>query len=185
MTTTTAKQETAEDRFRDLYHQTSPRVYAYLRRQTTQDEAESVLSDVYLKAWRHFDSLEANPMGWLITAAKTTLLDHWRAKQRQDRLADDFAALARHESVAAVEGLALDRTLMLQALRQLSDNDREALLLVGWDGLDHQSAADAAGCTVSAFTARINRARTRLVELLGDSTAQPTRPHLRALKKEA
>jgi len=57
------------------------------------------------------------------------------------------------------------------------DEEREALLLVGWDGLDHTRAAVVAGCSRSAFTKRLSRARHRLTELMEPSTA--TAPVLR------
>ncbi len=41
--------------------------------------------------------------------------------------------------------LVVNRQVLLDALRRLSDQEREALLLVGWDGLDHTRAAVVAG----------------------------------------
>lgn len=165
-----------EERFQELYYDTSRRVYAYLRRHTDQDLAETVLSEVYLKAWRHLDSLDGDAMGWLIVTARRTLIDHLRAAQRRDRLADDVFALSRDAPMDGVEGTALDRAVVRRALQQLSDTDRQALLLVGWDGLSHLSAAKAAGCSVAAFTVRVNRARRRLAALL-DEVAETSTTH--------
>ena len=88
-----------------------------------------------------------------------------------DRLADELFAGSRgrrHESMAS---LVVNRQVLLDALRRLSDEEREALLLVGWDGLDHTSAAVVAGCSTPAFTKRLSRARQRLTELMEPSTA--------------
>jgi RNA polymerase sigma-70 factor (ECF subfamily) len=49
----------------------------------------------------------------------------------------------------------------------LGERDREALMLVAWDGLDHRDAATVMGCSTSAFTVRLHRARRRLAGLLG------------------
>ena len=51
---------------------------------------------------------------------------------------------------------------MLAALETLSSDDRELLLLVGWDGLDAASVAEVFGCTPDAARARLSRARRRL-----------------------
>lgn len=81
--------------------------------------------------------------------------------------------LHRDDVIAGVDDLAVDRAMVVSALKQLSDDDREALLLVGWDGLSHADAAIVAGCSVVAFKARVNRARSRLIRLI-----DPPRPTL-------
>ena len=121
-------------RFQALYESTSRNVYAYLRWHCDQDLAETVTSEVYLKAWRHFNELDADPIGWLLTVARTTLLDHYRSRARRSRLTDDFFTVTRGRSQAGPETTVLERQAMLTALTRLSEEDREALLLVGWDG---------------------------------------------------
>lgn len=162
---------TADDLFRELYSCTSRRVYAYLRRHANPDLAESVLAEVYVKAWRHFATLREEPMGWLIVTAKRTLLDHHRAQQRRNRLADDIFSVSRVDATQGMEDQIVDRQVILEALRQLSDEDREALLLVGWDGLEHADAARVAGCSAAAFTKRLSRARQRLSQSIEPSAA--------------
>lgn len=165
----------AEDLFRDLYAATSRRLYAYLRRHADPDMAETVLSEVYVKAWRHLSSLTDEPMGWLIVTAKRTLLDHHRAQQRRDRLNDRLFTASRGDTDPGPEEQIVDRQVILEALRQLSDEDREALLLVGWDGLSHSEAARVAGCSVPAFTKRLSRARQRLDSAIGTPVPSPPR----------
>ncbi len=53
----------------------------------------------------------------------------------------------------------LRREEALAAFAQLSEIEREALLLTAWDGLAPASAAKAAGCSTRAFTVRLSRAR--------------------------
>lgn len=167
---------TADELFRELYDATSRRVYAYLRRHSDPDVAESVLAEVYVKAWRHLATLTEEPMGWLIVTAKRTLVDHHRARQRRDRLADDLFTVSRSHGPESLESQVVDRQVILDALRHLSDEDREALLLVGWDGLSHSDAASVAGCTVAAFTKRLSRARQRLTESIEPSESSRPQP---------
>ncbi len=159
----------AEAEFREAYEQTSRKVYAYLRRHTDADTAETVLSEVYLKAWRHWDGLRGELLPWLLVAARTALVDHHRAAGRRRRLAGELFALHRDVVVAGVDDLAVDRVTLREALDALSPDDREALLLVGWDGLSHADAARVAGCSTAAFTARVNRARKRFGSQLTSS----------------
>jgi DNA-directed RNA polymerase specialized sigma24 family protein len=48
----------------------------------------------------------------------------------------------------------------------LSPREREALLLVAWEGLDPQRAARVVGCAPAAFRARLYRARRQLAAQL-------------------
>jgi predicted DNA-binding protein (UPF0251 family) len=61
----------------------------------------------------------------------------------------------RPEVTVADSGLA-------QALATLSTEDREALMLIAWEGLDHRRAAVVMGCSARAFSMRLHRARRRL-----------------------
>jgi RNA polymerase sigma-70 factor (ECF subfamily) len=53
-----------------------------------------------------------------------------------------------------------------QALAQLPADQREALVLVGASGFSYEEAANICGCAVGTIKSRVNRARTRLAELL-------------------
>ena len=57
---------------------------------------------------------------------------------------------------------------MLAALGELTELEREALLLIAWDGLSNGAAAAVAGCSVRAFEVRLSRARARLTRLTTD-----------------
>ena len=43
---------------------------------------------------------------------------------------------------------------------------REALLLVGAEGFSYEEAAEISGCAVGTVKSRVNRARSRLAELM-------------------
>jgi RNA polymerase sigma-70 factor (ECF subfamily) len=55
---------------------------------------------------------------------------------------------------------------LLAALRRLAPGDREALLLVGVEGLELSRGAEILGVSLSAIKMRVHRARKRLVLLL-------------------
>ena len=52
---------------------------------------------------------------------------------------------------------------------RLSDDDRETLALIAWDGLQPREAALVTGCSAATFAVRAHRARRRLAALLEDS----------------
>ena len=53
------------------------------------------------------------------------------------------------------------------AFNQLSDEQREVLILVGASGFSYEEAADMCGVAVGTVKSRVNRGRTRLGEILG------------------
>jgi RNA polymerase sigma-70 factor (ECF subfamily) len=52
------------------------------------------------------------------------------------------------------------------ALKNISPDQREALLLVGVFGFPYESAAEICGCAVGTIKSRVNRARTHLAQIL-------------------
>ena len=53
------------------------------------------------------------------------------------------------------------------ALGKLSDEQREALLLIGASGFSYEEAAEMCGVAVGTVKSRVNRARAQLAELMG------------------
>ena len=62
------------------------------------------------------------------------------------------------------------------ALGQLPDEQREAVLLVGAEGYSYEEAAEICGTKIGTIKSRVNRARRRLVELLGYEHARDVGP---------
>src|SRR5689334_8685456 len=55
-------------RFEAVFAACSKVVFAYARRRATREEAEDVVSETFLVAWRRFDELPSDPLPWLIGA---------------------------------------------------------------------------------------------------------------------
>lgn len=159
--------QNGEREFRDLFARTSLRVRAYVRRHCDESDCDDILSEVYLVAWRRFRELPDDPLPWLLGTARRVLANHWRGRARRERADAELAALARFAGEPDVAGQAIDRTTMVAALAELDPDDREVLLLVGWDGQDGAGVAQVLGCSPGAARMRLVRARRRLEELLG------------------
>jgi RNA polymerase sigma-70 factor (ECF subfamily) len=63
-----------------------------------------------------------------------------------------------------------------KALDHLPADQREALILVGASGFSYEEAAQICGCAVGTIKSRVNRARTRLAELLSVESADDFGP---------
>ncbi|MBN9104521.1 MAG: sigma-70 family RNA polymerase sigma factor [Propionibacteriaceae bacterium] len=151
----------SEGDFRRLYERTSPRVYSYVRRHCHEANCDDVLAEVYLVAWRRYGELPADPVPWLLGTARKTLGHLWRSRDRQQRLIAELHGVQQLAGPdCAVE--AVERTDLLTALAALDLDDREVLLLVGWDGMDAAGVAAVLGVSPVAARARLSRARRRL-----------------------
>jgi RNA polymerase sigma-70 factor (ECF subfamily) len=152
MTTT----DGARERFARLYEEHGGRVLAYALRRAAPDVAADVVAETFLVAWRRLDDVPAEPLPWLLGVARRVLANRRRSEGRLERLHERAAGERPRDAPEPPDGA------LAAALRRLPERDREALLLVAWDGLDGRAAARAAGCTPVAFAVRLHRARGRL-----------------------
>ena len=158
-----------------LWEQHALRVLAYCLRHTDRQDAEDVVSETFLVAWRRQASVPADPLPWLLVTARNALRNRHRGRARQDRLEAELLRVEwLAEPAAPAEVLAIDRAAMLAALAELTQREREALLLIAWDGLTPVQAARVAGCSVAAFHVRTHRARARLSRSLVAEPEDPT-----------
>jgi RNA polymerase sigma-70 factor (ECF subfamily) len=143
------------ERFEQVFDATYRAVSAYALRRATHAEAEDAVAETYLVAWRRLDDVPADPKPWLLGVARRVLANQRRAAGRRAALAD---RVAHEHGGPDVRG----RRPILEALGLLSDGDRELLLLVAWDGLSTDEAAETLCCSRAAVKVRLHRARRRL-----------------------
>ena len=167
MNTTTPSTDAA---FAQLYRANADRVMAYCLRQVGQNDAEDVVSEAFLIAWRRRHVLPEPPLPWLLVTARNLIAD---SRRRYVRTVSGDAQLARLLSLAAHDAVGeavTRRHTLIRALGTLSQDDREALLMTAWDGLTAVQAAPVMGCSTATFNVRLHRARKRL-EAAADETA--------------
>jgi RNA polymerase sigma factor (sigma-70 family) len=170
---------TEEDRswFTAVFERHSPRVFAYAHRHVGLAGADDVVADTFLVAWRRRAELPDDPLPWLLVVARKTIGNRRRGQSRNERLVDavaDRALLRRDEP--GTDDVVAERTETLAALAALTSREREALLLVAWDGLTPLAAAEVAGCSVRAFEVRLSRGRARLARNLARADREETAP---------
>jgi RNA polymerase sigma-70 factor (ECF subfamily) len=168
--------ETDRLQFAAMFAELSPRVFAYVRRHCDPTTAQDVVSDTFLVAWRRWSEVPEAALPWLFVVARNTIANRQRHDQRQYRLAEavaSFEQLVGH-SLPADTNL-IERETVLAALSDLTDLEREALLLVAWDGLSNRDAARVCGCSVRAFEVRLSRARARLARAMTGPTSLSAR----------
>lgn len=154
-------------RFAAMFSDLSPRVFAYARRQCDGALAQDVVSETFLVAWRRRADVPAEPLPWLLVVARNVLANRRRGEVRREQLTDTVARLAQVAGTGTgADHVVVERDAMLAALAELTELEREAVLLVAWDGLRNSDAAGVAGCSVRAFEVRLSRARARLARAI-------------------
>jgi RNA polymerase sigma-70 factor (ECF subfamily) len=130
------------------------------------ERADDLVQEALMKAWASIDMFEAgtNMRAWLFTILRNVYYSDFRKKRREVEDADGKMAanLATHPEQPGH----LDMVDFREALNQLAPDQREALILVGASGFSYDEAAEICGCAVGTVKSRVNRARTRLSEIL-------------------
>lgn len=145
--------------FREHYGDVS----RYVSRRIPADGVQDVVSETFITAWRRYGELRGDPLPWLLGVARRVTANHLRGDARRTalnvRLGEQEQRMAPGEQAEITSRLTL-------ALSTLPERDREALMLVAWDGLEHRVAARVMGCSAGAFTVRVHRARRKLERTL-------------------
>ena len=130
------------------------------------DRADDLVQETLVKAWNNLSSFEqgTNLKAWLFTILRNTYFSECRKLRREVK--DPDGELAAKLSVRPEQHGHMDMVDFNAALAKLSDDQREALILVGAEGFSYEEVAAICGCAVGTVKSRVNRARVRLAGLL-------------------
>ncbi len=167
-----------------LYERHAQAVHRYALRRSDPDTAEEVTAQVFLVAWRRRDALPEQPLPWLYGVARRVLAEQRRGASRRLRLSDRLQREDPGTTVSETEDpgrtvfgeeLELSDDGLASALGQLSEVDREVLLLRYWEELEPAQVGRAMGCSRAAVAVRLHRARARLRRALEEQDGQTHR----------
>lgn len=161
-----------EAAFREWYDAAAPRVYAYLHGRCGGDSAlaEELTQQTFVSAIRSRDGFDgrSDSMTWIITIARSRLVDHYRRLAREERrhLRVIVGEIPGATGASGSPWLEVDtRELVLAALRGLPADQRVALVLHHVDGLSVREIAGQLDRSESAVESLLARARRRFRQL--------------------
>jgi RNA polymerase sigma-70 factor (ECF subfamily) len=163
-----AHTEPVDQAFVDAIMQALPSLRAFAISLTKSvDRAEDLVQDTVLRAISKQERFEpgTNMNAWLFTILRNAFFSAHRKTQREIEDVDGSHA-STLIAIADQEDKIVMRDLEA-ALAKLSPEHRDALILVGAQGMAYEEAATALGVKVGTMKSRVNRARTRLAELMG------------------
>ncbi|MEH6759068.1 MAG: sigma-70 family RNA polymerase sigma factor [Parasphingorhabdus sp.] len=132
------------------------------------DTADDLVQDTLLKAWAARDRFVAGSSmrAWTFVILRNTYF----SQMRQNKFKGNYDELVAERilSTPAPQQDPLHLADLRRALMELSDDQREAIILVGAGGHSYQDAADIAGTTLGTMKSRVSRARATLHGILDD-----------------
>ena len=150
-----------------LIAQHIPRLRRYARAlMGNRAAAEDLVQDTLERAWGRFNLWRrgSDLRAWLFTIMHNIHVNQVRARIARPEHELDDAAL--EVQAQADQGDRLEIRDLDQALRQLPDEQREVLLLVGLEQLTYDEAARALGIPIGTVMSRLSRGRERLRAVL-------------------
>jgi RNA polymerase sigma-70 factor, ECF subfamily len=170
--------------WQEIVQQYNRRIYNICYRFSgSADDAADLTQEVFIKMYRTlstFDTSRASFMTWVTTVTRNLLVDHFR-KGKYDRVTDSLDATPGNQEDGLTLGDQLEdqgaspeakvrsqetQKLVQEALKRLSPELREAVLLRDLQDLDYKDIAKVLNVPEGTVKSRINRGRTELARLL-------------------
>ena len=155
-----------EDIFTDAVHRNSQRLYliALSFVKNTYD-AEDILQNVFLKLWKYSKPFtdETHLDKWLTAVCVNESKNYIKNPFRQHQSIEEcvFASSAEMDSA--------EKTDLYRAVMQLSKKERAVIHLFYYEDLSVKDIAKMLKMNESAVKTRLNRARNKLKQRLGDA----------------
>ena len=137
----------------------------------SRSEAEDILQEVFLQVWqraRDFDASRGKVFTWLVTLTRSRAIDRLRALGTRERTIE---AAARNTddivSDAEQDAIITQRSEIVQtALRELSEEQRQVLLMAYFDGFSQSEIAEKLESPLGTVKTRMRAGMTKLREIL-------------------
>lgn len=164
-----------DDAFATLYDRHAPQLYRYVHRRAGREVAEDVVAETFLGAFRgldRYDTSRPDARAWLYAIATKELAKHHRTERARyrtlARAASEPAVTEFAERVDGYVSAAASGRDLARTLAGLARRDRDVLLLIAWGELSYDEVAGVLSIPVGTVRSRLNRARRKMRESLGE-----------------
>ncbi|MFB8229884.1 RNA polymerase sigma factor [Cellulosimicrobium sp. NPDC055967] len=167
----------ARERLDRLYRDHARSVYRCAATRLSPQDAEDVVCEVFVVAWRRITEVPPYELGWLLRVTRNVMANHLRAGSRRAALARRVTGVLP-ASVPDHAGDVVGQDAAERLLAQLPVRDQEVLRLLVLEDLSVPELAEALGCRPNTASVRVRRAKERLARLYAEldrSAATPSR----------
>jgi RNA polymerase sigma-70 factor, ECF subfamily len=132
----------------------------------SMDRADDLVQETLLRALANIHSFQrgTNMSAWLFTILRNLFRSEYRKRRRE--VEDSDGSYAERMKSQPEQTGRVEFAEFREALAKLPPDQREALILVGASGFSYEEAAAICDCAIGTIKSRVNRARTRLAELM-------------------
>jgi RNA polymerase sigma-70 factor (ECF subfamily) len=157
---------------------------AALRMTRNPADAEDLVQETYLKAYRAFGSFKegTNLKAWLYRILTNTFINSYRARKRRPEQTDidDVEDLYLYRRLGGLEAVAAGRSAEEEVLEHFTEGDvkaavealpeqfRMAVLLADVEGFSYKEIADILDIPIGTVMSRLHRGRKSLQKTLHD-----------------
>jgi RNA polymerase sigma-70 factor (ECF subfamily) len=137
--------------------------------------AEDAVQEGFLAVWRTADRFQperAKPSTWILTLVHRRAVDLVRREERRRADPLEVAPDPGERSADEEVGVRTKRRIVQDALRQLPDDQRQALQLAYYGGLTQSELAERLGVPLGTIKSRMFTGLSRLRELLAEAGLQ-------------
>ena len=138
-------------------------------------DAEDVVQEAYLRAYRFFDSFHGTDgRAWILALVRNACYT-WLQQNRRRPLALEDEMTEPLDTKPNPEALYLgevDQQLLRQAIEELPEEFREAIILRELEELSYKEIGAITGAPIGTVMSRLARARQRLETALAGRTSQ-------------
>jgi RNA polymerase sigma-70 factor (ECF subfamily) len=130
-----------------------------------RSEAEEIMQDAFLRLWERWDRVATidDPSAYLFRTAMNVFRNRYRRASLA--LRKTISMPPTEDALATVE----DRDVVVRALRDLTPDQRAAVVLTGYVGLTSEEAGKVLGMRASTVRTLATRARAAIREKAGES----------------
>ena len=135
--------------------------------------AEDLVQDTLERAWKRIGlwRLGSDLRAWLFTIMHNLYVNQLKANSRKQGQPPEQATLDL--SVRPTQEDRLELRDLNKALRRLSNEQREVLLLVGLEQMSYEEVAKVLGIPIGTVMSRLSRGRDQLRAMMEGSSAAP------------
>lgn len=146
--------------FDDLYKMFAPMVHGIVLARVARDEADDIVQDVFISAYRNLSSLrDRNRFGaWLATIARNRAREFYRQHKPTEELSEDLSRADNSQAEARE---------ILDTIRTLPETYRETLILRLVEGMSGVEIAEQTGLAPESVRVNLHRGMKILRERLG------------------
>ncbi len=149
--------------YEEIYGKFHDKVLYYIRgKVSTQEDAEDLCADVFVKAYENIDKYDKN-LGevstWIYRIAHNAVIDYYRKNRPGEELGEDIASSESIEDAILKEE---DLGILARALEKLSEKDRAIIIFRYYDRLSLKEIAEKLNISYSGCKLRHQNALNTL-----------------------